>query len=141
MKETVMAHINRNFTLRDTARMLRKNMTRHEKHLWYDYLKQYPVRWYKQRIIENFIVDFYCSNAKLVVELDGSQHYTEQGLEYDRERSLYLEAYGLMVLRFSNDDIDKNFEGVCMEIDRVVKERMKNSDFADSIITDNSLLR
>ena len=134
-----MAHINRNFTLRDTARMLRKNMTRHEKHLWYDYLKQYPVRWYKQRIIENFIVDFYCSNAKLVVELDGSQHYTEQGLEYDRERSLYLEAYGLMVLRFSNDDIDKNFEGVCLEIDRVVKERMKNSDFADSIITDNSL--
>ena len=134
-----MAHINRNFTLRDTARMLRKNMTRHEKHLWYDYLKQYPVRWYKQRIIESFIVDFYCSNAKLVVELDGSQHYTEQGLEYDRERSLYLEAYGLMVLRFSNDDIDKNFEGVCMEIDRVVKERMKNSDFTDSIITDNSL--
>ena len=133
-----MAHINRNFTLRDTARMLRKNMTRHEKHLWYDYLKQYPVRWYKQRIIESFIVDFYCSNAKLVVELDGSQHYTEQGLEYDRERSLYLEAYGLMVLRFSNDDIDKNFEGVCMEIDRVVKERMKNSDFTDSIIADSS---
>ena len=121
-----MAHINRNFTLRDTARMLRKNMTRHEKHLWYDYLTRYPVRWYRQRIIENFIVDFYCSNAKLVVELDGSQHYTEQGLEYDRERSLYLEANGLMVLRFSNDDIDKNFEGVCLEIDRVVKERMRN---------------
>ena len=129
-----MAHINRNFTLRDTARMLRKNMTRHEKHLWYDYLTKYPVRWYRQRIIENFIVDFYCSNAKLVVELDGSQHYTEQGLEYDKERSLYLEANGLMVLRFSNDDIDKNFEGVCLEIDRVVKERMK----APSILTDSS---
>ena len=129
-----MSHINRNFTLRDTARMLRKNMTRHEKHLWYDYLTKYPVRWYRQRIIENFIVDFYCSNAKLVVELDGSQHYTEQGLEYDKERSLYLEANGLMVLRFSNDDIDKNFEGVCLEIDRVVEERMK----APSVLTDSS---
>ena len=129
-----MAHIKRNFTLRDTARMLRKNMTRHEKHLWYDYLTKYPVRWYRQRIIENFIVDFYCSNAKLVVELDGSQHYTEQGLEYDKERSLYLEANGLMVLRFSNDDIDKNFEGVCLEIDRVVKERMK----APSVLADSS---
>ena len=129
-----MSHINRNFALRDTARMLRKNMTRHEKHLWYDYLTKYPVRWYRQRIIENFIVDFYCSNAKLVVELDGSQHYTEQGLEYDKERSLYLEANGLMVLRFSNDDIDKNFEGVCLEIDRVVKERMK----APSVLTDSS---
>jgi len=129
-----MSHINRNFALRDTARMLRKNMTRHEKHLWYDYLTKYPVRWYRQRIIENFIVDFYCSNAKLVVELDGSQHYTEQGLEYDKERSLYLEANGLMVLRFSNDDIDKNFEGVCLEIDRVVKERMK----APSVLSDSS---
>ena len=133
-----MAHINRNFTLRDTARMLRKNMTRHEKHLWYDYLKQYPVRWYKQRIIESFVVDFYCSGAKLVVELDGSQHYTEQGLEYDRQRSLYLEAYGLMVLRFSNDDIDKNFEGVCMEIDKVVKERLQDAETFSSIITDSS---
>lgn len=130
-----MAHIKRNFALRDTARMLRKNMTKQEKHLWYDYLSTYPVRWYKQRIIENFIVDFYCSNAKLIVELDGSQHYTEQGKSHDEERTAILNSYGLEVLRFSNNDIDTNFEGVCMMIDKVVNERMIHAlsvDYTDT---------
>jgi len=119
-----MSDIYRNFKLRDVSRDLRKSMTKQEKHLWYDCLAGYPVRWYKQRIIDNFIVDFYCSQAKLVVELDGSQHYTEQGEAYDKERSEIINAYGIEVIRFSNYDIDTNFEGVCAEIDRIVKERM-----------------
>lgn len=119
-----MSEIYRNFKLRDVSRILRKNMTKQEKHLWYDYLAKYPIRWYKQRIIDNFIVDFYCSRAKLIVELDGSQHYTEQGEAYDKERSEIIESYGIKVIRFSNGDVDTNFEGICAEIDRVVKERM-----------------
>ena len=104
--------------------MLRRNMTRQEKHLWYDYLRYYPVKIYKQRIIDHFVADFYCHRARLVIELDGSQHYTKQGEEYDEERSEILERYGLYVLRFSNKDIDDNFEGVCRMIDRTIEERM-----------------
>ena len=120
-----MSNIYRNFKLRDVSRNLRKNMTKQEKHLWYDYLSKYSVRWYKQRIIDNFIVDFYCSKAGVAVELDGSQHYTEQGEAYDKERTAILESYGIKVIRFSNNDVDNNFEGVCMEIDKVVKEKLK----------------
>lgn len=100
-------------------------MTRQEKHLWYDYLKQYPIKIYKQRIIDNYIADFYCHKARLVIELDGSQHGTTEGKEYDQARSAVLERYGVYVLRFSNWDVDKNFEGVCLMIDRIIKERMK----------------
>lgn len=120
----MMSHIYRNFKLRDVSRTLRRNLTKQEKHLWYDYMAENPVRWYKQRIIDNFVVDFYCSKAKLVVELDGSQHYTEQGEAYDKERTAILESYGIKVIRFSNYDIDSNFEGVCLEIDREVNSRM-----------------
>ncbi len=95
------------------ARELRRNMTRQEKHLWYDFLSSFPVRFQRQKTIDNFIVDFYCHKAKLVVELDGSQHYTEDGLEYDNARTAVLNAYGLRVLRFSNHDVDTNFQGVC----------------------------
>ncbi len=119
-----MADYKRNLKLTETAKMLRKNTTRHEKHLWYDYLSKYPVRWFRQKIIDDFIVDFYCSKANLVVELDGSQHYTEQGVAYDNERTAIIESYGFKVIRFSNYDIDNNFEGVCMEIDKEVKARI-----------------
>ena len=101
-------------------------MTRHEKHLWYDFLQHYPVKIYKQRIIDNFIVDFYCHKAKLIIELDGSQHYTDEGLAYDEERTQILNKYNLEVLRFSNLDIDKNFNSVCTMIDEIIKEKMKN---------------
>jgi len=100
-------------------------MTRHEKHLWYDYLQHYPVKVYKQRIIDNFIADFYCHKARLVIELDGSQHYSLEGKSYDKSRSEVLEQYGLLVLRFSNTDIDKNFDGVCRMIDKTIKKRME----------------
>ena len=102
-------------------------MTRQEKHLWYDFLRYYPIKIYKQRIIDNFIADFYCHCARLVIELDGSQHSTHQGKEYDSIRTEILEKYGIHVIRFSNNDIDNNFEGVCKEIERVINERTKTS--------------
>ena len=109
--------------LNKNARELRKNATRHENHLWYDFLSKYPVKFRRQRPISGFIVDFYCEDAKLVIELDGSQHYTDEGIENDSKRTDILEQYGLLVLRFSNLDIDKNFYGVCTIIDETVKER------------------
>ncbi len=110
--------------LKENARQLRKNMTRQERHLWYDYLRNYPIKFYRQRVIDRYIADFYCSKAKLVIELDGSQHYTEDGIEYDSARTKILEQYGLEVIRFSNLDIDRNFKGVCSKIDMIVKEKI-----------------
>ena len=103
----------------ETARRLRREMTPHERKLWYLFLRKYPVKIYKQRIIGRFIVDFYCASAKLVVELDGSQHYEPLGMAYDSERSAFLEALGLKVLRFSNRDpfrvILPHFHITCQE--------------------------
>lgn len=107
------------------AKELRKNATKQENYLWYNFLRTYPVRFQRQKTISNFIVDFYCDKAKIVIELDGSQHYSEQGMTYDAERTQILSAYGLLVLRFSNADIDRHFTSVCEEIDRKVKERME----------------
>jgi very-short-patch-repair endonuclease len=117
--------INKNKKMLNFARRLRRNMTRHEKHLWYDFLQRYPIKIYKQRIIDNFIVDFYCHSARLVIELDGSQHYSKQGELQDEKRRLILEEYGFYILRFSNTDIDENFEGVCYMIDKTIKERLR----------------
>ncbi|MCD8353447.1 MAG: DUF559 domain-containing protein, partial [Clostridiales bacterium] len=94
-----------NKALKDRARVLRKNMTPEESRLWYVFLKDYPVKVYRQRVIDGYIVDFYCSIAKLVIEIDGSQHFTTEGLEYDSFRSDLLEQYGLEVIRFTNRDI------------------------------------
>ena len=112
--------------LKESARLLRKNMTRQEKHLWYDFLRNYPVKIYRQRVIDQYIVDFYCSAAKLVIELDGSQHYTVEGEEYDSIRTETLERYHLCVLRFSNLEIDHNFSGVCEKIEEVIFLRKKD---------------
>ena len=113
-----------NGALLTRARDLRKNMTKQEKRLWYDFLKNYPVQFYRQRPIANYIADFYSSAAHLVIELDGSQHYTEDGLDYDAVRTQAIEQYGLEVLRFTNIDVDKHFEDVCRMIDDKVKTRM-----------------
>ena len=118
--------IKRNNDLLNIARILRRNMTRNEKRLWYDFLQHYPIKIYKQRIIDNFIADFYCHRARLVIELDGSQHYTTQGKMLDDARTEILEKYGLYVLRFSNKDIDEKFEGVCYMIDKTIKERVES---------------
>ena len=122
MEKTI---IKKNNNLLENARTLRREMTRHEKHLWYDFLQHYPIKIYKQRIIDDFIVDFYCHKANLIIELDGSQHYTDEGVSYDEKRTQILNKYDLDVLRFSNLDIDKNFNGVCTMIDETIKERMK----------------
>ena len=96
---------------------LRNEPTPQERHLWYDFLRSASPQWNRQRIIGSYIVDFFCLKAKLVVELDGSQHYDESGLiEYDRIRTEYLEALGLKVLRFTNSDIEQNFSSVCRKI-------------------------
>lgn len=107
------------------AKDLRKNATRQENHLWYDFLRAYPVRFQRQKTIRSFIVDFYCHRARLVIELDGSQHYEEQGLAYDRERDAILSALGLKVLRFSNTQIDREFSAVCAAIDITVQEQIR----------------
>ena len=105
------------------ARELRRNMTPQEKKLWYQFLRKYPFKIYKQRIVESFIVDFYCASAKLAIELDGSQHYTEQGEAYDTERSACLVRCGLEVVRFTNSEIDTEFDAVCKKIHTVIQER------------------
>lgn len=117
--------IKKNNNLLMIAKILRHNMTRQEKHLWYDFLRHYPIKIYKQRIIDNFVVDFYCHQARLVIELDGSQHYTETGKFHDAARTEILERYGLYVLRFSNKEIDETFEGVCYMIDKTIQERLE----------------
>ncbi len=106
-----------------TARKLRREMTPHERKLWYLFLQKYPVKVYKQRIIGKFIVDFYCASANLVIELDGSQHFEEQGKAYDLERSAFLESLGLKVVRYSNYDIDRHFSAICEQIELIIKER------------------
>ena len=115
-------HYNRN--AKPTAQALRKNMTRQERHLWYDFLKTYPAQFRRQKPFDQYIVDFYCSSAKLVIELDCSQHFSPKELAYDAARTQILASYGLMVIRFTNEQIDRHFEDVCCEIDRVVRERI-----------------
>ena len=107
------------------ARSLRKNLTPEERHLWYDFLRDYPVKVYKQKIIGSYIVDFYCENARLIIELDGAQHYEPEGEDYDTQRSRYLESLGLQVVRFSNAEVNKNFAGVCTMIDALIRQRRK----------------
>ena len=107
-----------------TAKMLRKNMTREEKHLWYDFLCKYPIRFSRQKVLGKYIVDFYCAQAKLVIELDGSGHFTEEGTRYDEERTAFLSGYGLQVIRIPNTALREDFNAVCEYIDEVVKQSL-----------------
>ncbi len=113
----------RNTALKPLATELRKNATPQENHLWYDFLRTYPLRFNRQYIIGNYIVDFYCAKAKLVVELDGSQHFEDAGRQYDSTRDEYLRSMGLRVLRISNSDMSRNFAEVCAMIDQTAKDR------------------
>jgi very-short-patch-repair endonuclease len=113
-----------NKELTPLAKALRKEMTRQERHLWYDFLRYYPVKVYKQKVIGNYIVDFYCHSAKLVFEIDGSQHYLDEGAVRDDKRTRYINSLGIEVIRFSNSDVDKNFDGVCEMIDLKIKEKI-----------------
>ena len=117
-----------NKELTDLARTLRKNMTDDEKHLWYDFLRDYPVKFYRQRVVGAFILDFYCSKASLAIELDGNQHYsTDKAVLQDQLRTDYLNNHGIYVMRFSYNDIKNNFRGVCEMIDIVVNERLREN--------------
>ena len=107
-----------------TAKMLRKNMTKEEKHLWYDFLRTYHIRFSRQKVFGKYIADFYCAEAKLVIELDGSGHYTEEGKQHDEERTAFLAEYGLTVIRIPNMEIHKNFRGVCEYIDYLVVQSL-----------------
>ena len=113
----------RNSNLKKLSQELRKNQTKEESLLWNQFLRGYPMRFRRQYIIGNYIVDFYCHRAKLVVELDGSQHYDPEQQKKDVERTRYLESQGLKVLRFSNLDVTGRFRGVCEAIDLAATER------------------
>lgn len=108
-----------NKRLKNNARHLRKNMTKEERHLWYDFLKALPVMVHRQKVIGNYVVDFYIAEAKLVIELDGSQHYEDPA--YDTQRDAYLKSQGLTVLHIPNNAIWENFSGVCEAILQRIK--------------------
>ena len=109
--------------LKQYSRQLRRNMTNEEKHLWYDFLKKIPVTVHRQKVIGNYILDFYIASAKLAIELDGAQHYEEKAKEYDRRRDNCLSEQGIKVLRYSNIEFNEKFEGICWEIARTINER------------------
>ena len=111
--------------IRHYSQNLRKNMTKEERHLWYDFLKSYPVPFHRQYSFDNYIVDFYCHQARLVLELDGSQHCTPNEIEYDRKRTAFLEGKGLCVLRISNSDVMARFQPVCEMIDYTVNSKLQ----------------
>ena len=111
------------------AKEFRKDMTRQEKHLWFDFLRDYPIKIYRQRIIAGYIADFYCASAKLVIELDGGQHFEPEALVYDAGRTCVFENQGIKVIRFTNLQIDNEFENVCNEITRVITIRNHNCQF------------
>ncbi len=111
------------------ARHLRKNMTKEERHLWFDFLKEYKYKFVRQKVLGKYIADFYCDKAKLIIELDGSQHYEDENVENDKKRTRYLEQqYGLIVLRITNTDINTRFRQICEHIDNTVKTRIRENN-------------
>ncbi|OON95318.1 MAG: hypothetical protein ATN31_11260 [Candidatus Epulonipiscioides saccharophilum] len=114
------------------ARSLRKNMTKQERFLWSRFLKRHPIKFLQQRPIDPYIVDFYCHQAKLVIEVDGSQHYTEEGMKSDKIRSDFLGQYGLEVIRFSNDEVWNHIKGVKYTINKKLKEKISTFDFDET---------
>jgi len=118
------------------ARNLRKNLTPWERKLWYHFLREYPVRFQRQKAIGNYIVDFYCAKAQLAVELDGGGHYTPQQEQADRLRTQELEKLGLQVIRVCNLDIDRNLSGVCEFIDRAVMGRLRKAPSDEGAVSE-----
>ena len=106
------------------AKQLRKEMTKEERQVWYDFLRTYPVRFSRQKVLGKYIADFYSAEARLVIELDGSQHYENDNMEKDAERTDYLKGYGLKVIRIPNNEVSRNFRGVCEYIDAAVRQSL-----------------
>ena len=113
-----------NKELTANAKVLRKNMTKEERHLWYDFLRNYPIRFLRQKVIDNYIADFYCHTARLVIELDGSQHYSKDGLIKDKIRTEKIAERNLTVIRIPNNYVNTNFRGVCEYIDNIIKQTL-----------------
>jgi len=116
-------HLPRNRKLKNFSQSLRKNATPEENHLWYDFLRTYPIQFKRQYIIGSYIADFYCDRAKLIIELDGEQHFLGNAPEYDAARTAYFESLGILVLRFNNSDIKQEFDAVCRTIMHTVDQR------------------
>ena len=110
------------------AKQMRKEMTKEERRLWYDYLRGYPVRFSRQKVLGKYIADFYCAKARLVIELDGSQHFDNANIRKGDERTAFIERYGLRVIRIPNNEVSQNFSGVCEYIDLAVKQSLVRSD-------------
>ena len=110
----------RNKKLNSNSRSLRNNTTKQENHLWCDFLKKHQLQFNRQRVIGEYIVDFYCPHANMIIEIDGSQHYEQAAIEYNERRTAYFESLGLIVIRFTNKDIDSNFDGVCQVIEQAI---------------------
>ena len=106
------------------AKQLRKEMTKEERHLWYDFLRDYPVRFSRQKVLGKYIVDFYSAEAKIVIELDGSQHIEDINMQKDSDRTAFLENYGLKVIRIPNNEVSGNFRGVCEYIDIAIRQSL-----------------
>jgi len=100
-------------------------MTKQERHLWYDFLRHYPVKILRQKVIGRYIADFYCASAKLVIEVDGSQHFTDEGKRYDAEREQFMQQFDIQTIRYSNHEIDNQFDAVCTDIDTHIKNRTR----------------
>ena len=113
------------------AKQLRKEMTKEERHLWYDFLRSYPVRFSRQKVLGKYIADFYSAEAGVIIELDGLQHDEEKEQKYDAERTAFLESYGLRMIRIPNNEVNRNFRGVCEYIDTAVRQSLsqKSKDF------------
>ncbi|MBE7046841.1 MAG: endonuclease domain-containing protein [Ruminococcaceae bacterium] len=111
-----------NSKLTGNSKNLRRNMTKEERHLWYDFLRLLPITVNRQKVIGNYIVDFYIASCKIVIELDGSQHYEDKGIEKDAVRDKYLESLGIKVLRYSNYDVTLKFRNVCEDILKNIDE-------------------
>ena len=114
-----------NSALKGKAQQLRREATQQENRLWYGFLKKHPRQFRRQKQFGRYIADFYCSSAKLIIEIDGFQHYTDDGMIHDRARTAYLESLGMCVLRFENQEVDERFDSVCLMIDQILNERTK----------------
>ena len=113
-----------NKELTENAKFLRNNMTKEEKHLWYDYLKKCPVRFSRQKVLGKYIADFYSAEAKIVIELDGVQHFEKENRIYDEKRTEFLEQYDLKIIRIPNGEINTNFEGICRYLNKQIEQSL-----------------
>lgn len=121
-------YLPKNKKAKQLARTLRKNMTKEERHLWYDFLRGYKPSFHRQYVVEGFIVDFFCPSARLAIELDGSQHYEADSVKKDELRTSGIESFGIAVARYTNLDIRQRFNEVCADIDCKVKQRINQTD-------------